>query len=83
VIFVGVDWAEAHNDVALMDEDGRLLGRGRFGVGWPAWPPSTPWWSITPTIRARWWSASSSTTACWSIRWWGPAMRSTASTRCR
>lgn len=33
MIFVGVDWAEAHNDVAVMDEDGRLLGRGRFGVG--------------------------------------------------
>jgi len=33
VIFVGVDWAEAHNDVAVIDKDGRLLGRGRFGVG--------------------------------------------------
>lgn len=33
VIFVGVDWAEAHNDVAVMDEAGAVLGRGRFGVG--------------------------------------------------
>jgi hypothetical protein len=33
VIFVGVDWAEAHNDVAVMDEAGSVLGRGRFGVG--------------------------------------------------
>ena len=33
MIFVGVDWAEAHNDVAVMNEDGRLLGRGHFGVG--------------------------------------------------
>jgi hypothetical protein len=33
VIFVGVDWAEAHNDVAVMDEQGAILGRGRFGVG--------------------------------------------------
>jgi hypothetical protein len=33
VIFVGVDWAEAYNDVAVMDEDGAVLGRGRFGVG--------------------------------------------------
>jgi Transposase/Transposase IS116/IS110/IS902 family len=33
VIFVGVDWAEAHNDVAVMDEAGAALGRGRFGVG--------------------------------------------------
>jgi hypothetical protein len=33
VIFVGVDWAEAHHDVAVMDEAGGILGRGRFGVG--------------------------------------------------
>jgi Transposase/Transposase IS116/IS110/IS902 family len=33
VIFVGVDWAEAHNDVLVMDEAGATLGRGRFGVG--------------------------------------------------
>jgi hypothetical protein len=33
MIFVGVDWAEAHNDVAVMDEAGTVLGRGRFGVG--------------------------------------------------
>ena len=33
MIFVGVDWAEAHNDVAVMDGAGVVLGRGRFGVG--------------------------------------------------
>ena len=33
MIFVGVNWAEAHNDVAVMDEQGAVLGRGRFGVG--------------------------------------------------
>ena len=33
MIFVGVDWAEAHNDVAVMDQQGAVLGRGRFGVG--------------------------------------------------
>ena len=32
-IFVGVDWAEAHNDVLVMDEAGAALGRGRFEVG--------------------------------------------------
>ena len=30
MIFVGVDWAEAHHDVHVEDEDGRRLG------GWPA-----------------------------------------------
>lgn len=33
MIFVGVDWAEAHSDVAVMDEAGSVLGRGRVGVG--------------------------------------------------
>jgi transposase len=33
MIFVGVDWAEAHNDVLVMDHAGAVLGRGRFGVG--------------------------------------------------
>jgi hypothetical protein len=33
MIFVGVDWAEAHNDVLAMDEAGMVLGRGRFASG--------------------------------------------------
>jgi hypothetical protein len=33
MIFVGVDWAEAHNDVLVMDEAGVILGRARCGVG--------------------------------------------------
>lgn len=33
MIFVGVDWAEAHNDVLVMDEGGVVLGRGRFSTG--------------------------------------------------
>ena len=27
MIFVGVDWAEAHHDVHVEDEDGKRLGR--------------------------------------------------------
>jgi hypothetical protein len=33
VIFVGVDWAEAHHDVYVEDEDGRRLGGGRLPEG--------------------------------------------------
>ena len=29
MIFVGIDWSEEHHDVCVMDEDGRVLGRGR------------------------------------------------------
>jgi transposase len=33
VIFVGVDWAEAHHDVFLQDEQGNRLGGGRLPEG--------------------------------------------------
>jgi hypothetical protein len=33
MIFVGVDWAEAHHDVHVMGEDGRRLGGGRLPEG--------------------------------------------------
>ena len=33
MIFAGVDWAEAHHDVYLEDEDGRRLGGGRLSEG--------------------------------------------------
>jgi transposase len=33
VIFVGIDWAEAHHDVCVMDEEGRTLAKGRVPEG--------------------------------------------------
>ena len=33
MIFVGVDWAEAHHDVYVQDEDGKRLGGGRLPEG--------------------------------------------------
>jgi hypothetical protein len=33
VIFVGVDWAEAHHDVHVADEDGKRLGKARLPEG--------------------------------------------------
>jgi hypothetical protein len=33
MIFVGVDWAEAHHDVFVEDEEGRRLGGGRLPEG--------------------------------------------------
>jgi transposase len=33
MIFVGVDWAEAHHDVYAEDEDGKRLGGGRLPEG--------------------------------------------------
>jgi hypothetical protein len=38
MIFIGVDWAEAHHDVCVLDAEGKVLGRKRIldslaGVG--------------------------------------------------
>ncbi|MGI0130076.1 MAG: IS110 family transposase, partial [Thermoplasmata archaeon] len=33
VIYLGIDWAEAHHDVCLMDGSGTVLGKGRVGDG--------------------------------------------------
>jgi hypothetical protein len=38
VIFVGIDWSEAHHDVCVLDEQGRVLAKGKVsddvsGVG--------------------------------------------------
>jgi hypothetical protein len=33
VLFIGNDWAEAHHDIELVDEDGRRLARRRLPEG--------------------------------------------------
>jgi transposase len=33
MVFVGIDWAEDHHDVCLLDEQGQLLGRRRVSEG--------------------------------------------------
>ena len=29
-VYCGIDWAEGHHDIALVDDDGRLLGKRRI-----------------------------------------------------
>lgn len=33
MIFVGIDWAEAHHDACVIDEDGQILGKARVPDG--------------------------------------------------
>ena len=33
MVFLGIDWAEAHHDVCLLDEQGKLLGKRRVVDG--------------------------------------------------
>ena len=43
-ITCGIDWAEAHHDVALSDEQGQIVARLRGGVDndlpFPRWHPN-------------------------------------------
>jgi hypothetical protein len=33
MVFLGIDWAEAHHDVCLLDEQGKVLGKRRVADG--------------------------------------------------
>ena len=33
MVFVGIDWAEAHHDVCVVDEEGKVLGKRRVPDG--------------------------------------------------
>ncbi len=33
MVFVGIDWAEAHHDVCVLDEQGQVLAKGRVAEG--------------------------------------------------
>jgi hypothetical protein len=81
VLVVGLDWAEDHHDVVVMDGLGGVAARQRVpeglaGLGWcmSCWPPR---WRIRP----RWWSGPRPTVACSSAPWWRLATRCMRSTR--
>lgn len=33
MVFVGIDWAEKHHDVCIIDQEGVILARGRVADG--------------------------------------------------
>jgi hypothetical protein len=48
MIFVGVDWTEAHHDVHVQSKDGRFLSGGRLPEGVEGSPGFTRWWAFMP-----------------------------------
>jgi hypothetical protein len=36
-VYGGIDWAEGHHDIALVDEDGRLVAKRRISETRRAW----------------------------------------------
>ena len=43
MLFVGDDWAEAHHDIEIVDDQGRRLARRRLPEGVAGWPRCTRW----------------------------------------
>ena len=61
MIFVGVDWAEDHHDVCVMDEAGEVLGNVALPTASEAWLSSMSLLGHMRKNPRRWWSASKST----------------------
>ena len=61
MLFIGDDWAEAHHDVELLDEAGKVLVRRRLPEGVAGISRCTRW---SPIISA----TTTSPRTCWSDR---------------
>ena len=51
MIFVGIDWAEAHHDVCVLDEAGRVLASAGCPTASRAFDGCTNCWASTPMNR--------------------------------
>ena len=77
MLFIGDDWAEAHHDIEIEDDSGRLLAGGGCRRGWPGSPRCTSWSrsiSTRTASRIRCWSGSRPNAARGCRRCWPPAM---------
>jgi hypothetical protein len=63
MLFVGVDWAEAHHDVCAMDETGKVLGRKRIADSLTGLAELQVLLPSTQRSPTRWWSGSKRTAA--------------------
>ena len=65
---MGNDWAEAHHDVCLLDEDGTKLAVRRLPEGLGVWPACMRWSPSRYPTQLRWWSGSRPTVDCGLVR---------------
>ena len=64
-LYCGIDWATAHHDVAVVDDEGRVVARGRVGndaAGFAQLLTLLAQAGDTPETRSRW--GSKPTTGC-------------------
>ena len=63
MLFVGVDWAEDHHDVCVMDQAGEVLAKRRIANGVEGVAELHALVGTQSEEPGRWWSASRSTAA--------------------
>ena len=61
MIFVGIDWAEAHHDICVLDTEGKVLATRRIREGLEG---VARCWASMSNGLTRWSSASRPTAAC-------------------
>src|ERR1044072_7669514 len=82
-VFCGIDWAEDHHDIALVDQDGALLAKRRIGddaAGVGGLLHLLARAGDSRRRRPRWRSRPAA--GCWWLACAPPGARSTRSTRC-
>jgi hypothetical protein len=68
VIFVGIDWAEHHHDVCLVDAGGQVLATGRLPDGVQGVSRLHELVATHAEDLRRWSWASRPTAVCWWVR---------------
>ncbi len=69
MIFVGIDWAERHHDVCVIDADGQILTKARIIEGLDGVARLHTLSASMPQTRMTSWSASRPTAGYWSRPW--------------
>ena len=54
MLFLGIDWGEAHHDLCLLDQDGMVLGARRIADGLAGVGSCARWWPPMLRTRRRW-----------------------------
>ena len=76
MIFVGVDWAEAHHDVHVADVEGKRLAKARLPEGVEGIARFHELVNTHAEDLPMWWSVSRPTGAFSSPPWWPRAISS-------
>jgi hypothetical protein len=56
-VYCGIDWAEGHHDIALVDDEGKLVAKRRINEsleGSGSWPRCSPRQATASRSRFRW-----------------------------